>query len=482
MSADLLNLVPAMPEIFLIVAAMALLMVGVYSNNDSGNNVTLLTVAVLMVATVMQLVSDPHRITTFDGMFVLDNFAVFSKVLVLSASVFTLLMSRVWLERENLTRFEYPILVIFASVGMMMMISANDLMSLYLGLELQSLTLYVMAAFHRDNLRSTEAGMKYFVLGSVASGLFLFGASLVYGFTGATGFEAIAKALLATHGHAGPGILVGLAFIAAGLAFKVSAVPFHMWAPDVYEGAPTPVTSFFAIGPKIAALALLIRVMIGPFGPLMAQWQQIIVFMSIASMAVGAFAAINQTNIKRMMAYSSIGHVGYALIGLAVGNANGIRGVLIYLAIYLFMNLGAFAVILCMRQKGRLLEGINDLAGLAKTSPGMALAMAIFMFSMAGIPPLAGFFGKFYVFMAAVEAKMYGLAVFGVLMSAVGAFYYIRIVKIMYFDEPTENFDQHIGRSMGGIIAGSAILMMVFFLVPAPLIALATQAANALFK
>jgi NADH-quinone oxidoreductase subunit N len=324
--------------------------------------------------------------------------------------------------------------------------------------------------------------MKYFVLGSVASGLFLFGASLVYGFTGATGFEAIAKALLATHGHAGPGILVGLAFIAAGLAFKVSAVPFHMWAPDVYEGAPTPVTSFFAIGPKIAALALLIRVMIGPFGPLMAQWQQIIVFMSIASMAVGAFAAINQTNIKRMMAYSSIGHVGYALIGLAVGNANGIRGVLIYLAIYLFMNLGAFAVILCMRQKGRLLEGINDLAGLAKTSPGMALAMAIFMFSMAGIPPLAGFFGKFYVFMAAVEAKMYGLAVFGVLMSAVGAFYYIRIVKIMYFDEPTENFDQHIGRSMGGIIAGSAILMMVFFLVPAPLIALATQAANALFK
>ncbi|HEX9702666.1 MAG TPA: NADH-quinone oxidoreductase subunit NuoN, partial [Rhodospirillales bacterium] len=366
------------------------------------------------------------------------------------------------------------------TLGMMMMLSANDLIALYLGLELQSLSLYVIAAFQRDSLRSTEAGLKYFVLGALSSGMLLYGCSLIYGYTGTTEFPMIAK-VVSSSGQAPIGLVIGLVFLISGLAFKVSAVPFHMWTPDVYEGAPTPVTAFFSVAPKIAALALFIRVMVGPFGGLLPEWQQIVVFVSIASMVLGAFAAINQTNIKRLMAYSSIGHVGYALIGLAVGNQAGIRGMLIYLAIYLFMNLGTFGCILCMRRGDRMVEGINDLAGLGKSHPMLGLAVAVFMFSMAGIPPLAGFFGKLYIFLAAVEAKLYTLAVLGVLSSVIAAFYYLRIVQLVYFSDPEEVLDRPVSRDLGLVIAGTALVIVLFFAYPTPILTGAAAAAASLF-
>ena len=363
-----------------------------------------------------------------------------------------------------------------------MMVSANDLISLYVGLEMQSLSLYVMAAFQRHDLRSTEAGLKYFVLGALASGMLLYGSSLVYGFAGTTSFEGLAGVLQgANAAHPSVGLVIGIVFILVGLAFKVSAVPFHMWTPDVYEGAPTPVTAFFSVAPKLAAIGLFVRVMIDPFGDLVAQWQQIVIFVSIASMALGGFVAINQTNIKRMMAYSSIGHVGYALIGLAVGNEVGVRGILIYMAIYVFMNLGTFACILCMRRGERMVEDIKDLTGLSKTHPMVAAAMAIFMFSMAGIPPLAGFFGKFYIFLAAIEAELYTLAVIGVLTSVVGAFYYLRIIKIMYFDDVTEELEHPIPRELGWVLLGTALVIVLFFVYPSPLLDAAGIAAAALF-
>jgi len=394
----------------------------------------------------------------------------------------TLTISRCFLERQGMARFEYPILVVFATLGMMMMVSANDLISLYLGLEMQSLSLYVIAAFQRDDQRSTEAGLKYFVLGALASGLLLYGSSLIYGFAGTTNFDQLA-ALFNYASEAGPGtgVIFGIVFIMAGLAFKVSAVPFHMWTPDVYEGAPTPVTAFFSVAPKIAALALFIRVMIGPFGDLLQQWQQIVAFVSIASMILGALTAINQRNIKRLMAYSSIGHVGYALIGLAVGDAAGIRGVLIYLAIYLVMNVGTFACILCMRRDDRMVEGIDDLAGLSKSHPMLAAALAIFMFSMAGIPPLAGFFGKLYVFLAAIEAELYTLAVIGVLTSVIAAFYYIRIIRVMYFDDIEESLDKPVERELRLVLAATGLFVMLFFLYPSPVLSSAATAAAALF-
>lgn len=384
-----------------------------------------------------------------------------------------------WLKAEKLGRFEFCIVMLFAVTGMMMMASANDLISFYLGLELQSLAAYVIAAFNRDNLRSTEAGLKYFVLGAVASGLLLYGMSMVYGFTGTTTFAGIADVVAS--GHAGTGVLIGLVFILAGLSFKVSAAPFHMWTPDVYEGAPTPVTAFFAIAPKVAALALMARVLMGPFYEMADQWQQVVWLVAVLSMFIGGFAAITQTNIKRLMAYSSIGHVGYALIGLAVADQEGVRGMLIYLAIYLFMNVGTFAVILSMRFKGRATEQISDLAGLSKTHPVMALWLAIFMFSMAGIPPLAGFFGKLYVFLAAIQAELYGLAVIGVLTSVVAAFYYLRIIKVMYFDEPVEAFDRP-SRATSAILGICGLFVTFFILYPAPILAAASAAAASLFQ
>lgn len=476
--SELPNFAPALPEIFIALSAVALLLLGVFRKDDSTQGISALAIVAMVLAGLLVPAASGGRTLTFSGMFVVDGFSVFAKLLVLLASGFTLAMAVNWLGREKLGRFEFPVLVLIATLGMMLMISANNLIALYLGLELQSLALYVLAAYQRDSGRATEAGLKYFVLGSLASGMLLYGATLIYGFAGSTSFDALAHSFQ----HGAPvGVIVGVVFVLTGLAFKISAVPFHMWTPDVYEGAPTPVTAFFAAGPKIAAFALLIRIMVGPFGELTHQWSQVVVFISVASMFLGAFGAIAQTNIKRLMAYSSIGHVGYALIGLAVGDQVGIRGVLIYLAIYLFMNVGTFAVILMMRQKGRLMEGIDDLAGFSKTHPMPALALAVFMLSMAGVPPLAGFFGKFYVFMAAVDKGYVTLAIIGVLTSVVSAFYYLRIIKIMYFDEPVEVLDHGTGKGLGLITAVNAILVAGFILAPSFLTSSAGTAAQALF-
>jgi NADH-quinone oxidoreductase subunit N len=368
---------------------------------------------------------------------------------------------------------------VLATLGMMMMISANDLMSLYLGIELQSLALYVLAAFKRDSQRATEAGLKYFVLGALSSGMLLYGASMIYGFAGSTNFADLARSFEAME-QVSLGLIVGLVFLLAGLAFKISAAPFHMWTPDVYEGAPTPITAFFAVAPKVAALALLARVLMSPFGELLAQWQQILVVLAMASMVLGAFAAIGQRNIKRLMAYSSIGHVGFALVGLSAGTPEGVRGLLVYLTIYLAMNVGAFAVILSMKINDSMVENIDDLAGLGRNQPMLALVMAVFMFSLAGVPPLAGFFGKFYVFMAAIDAGLYTLAIVGVVASVVGAVYYLRIVKIMYFDEPGEVFDRPVRVEMGAIMVVTCIFTVFFFAYPVPLLAGAQTAAQAL--
>lgn len=476
------DLIPVLPEIFVALAAMALLMLGVFGKGDGTRSTTTLALVVLAGAAVLSWSLAGDRLTTFDGMFVMDPFAATVKVMILLASALTLAMSLTFLEREKLGRFEYPVLVVFATLGMMMMVSANDFIALYLGLEMQSLSLYVLAAYNRDNSRATEAGLKYFVLGALASGMLLYGVSLVYGFAGTTSFDALARLFGGEHPTAPHlGMIAGLVFIMAGLAFKVSAVPFHMWTPDVYEGAPSPVTAFFAVAPKIAALALFTRVMIGPFGELADQWRQVVSFIAIGSMFVGSFAAIGQTNIKRLMAYSSIGHVGFVLVGLAAGTQAGVEGVLVYLAIYLFMNVGTFAVILSMRQKGRMVEGIQDLAGLSKTNPVMAAVMAALMFSMAGIPPLAGFWGKFYVFMAAVDAGLFALAIIGVLTSVVSAFYYLRIIKVMYFDEPADSFDRPLGRAVGFVMVVSTLVVMLFTVLPGPLLTTAKAAALALF-
>lgn len=477
------DLLAAGPELFLAIMGMALMMVGVFTPEKKALDIVSgLTIFVLTItlAYFVFFASDA-RVVAYSGLFVTDAFAVFMKSLVLLGGVLVLIMGHSYVQKEGMARFEYPILVIFATVGMMMMISANDLISLYIGLELQSLSLYVIAAFQRDRVRSSEAGLKYFVLGALSSGLLLYGCSLIYGFTGTTQFEALAGLFTKEGAEASPGLIVGIVFLAAGLAFKISAVPFHMWTPDVYEGAPTPVTAFFAVAPKIAAIALFMRVMLEPFGGLIDEWRQIIVLISVASMVLGAFAAIAQTNIKRLMAYSSIGHVGYALIGLASGSEAGLRGVLVYMSIYLVMTVGTFACILCMRVNGRMVENIDDLAGAAKSHPMMAFGILIFMFSLAGIPPMAGFFGKFFIFTAAIEAELYALAIIGVVSSVVGAYYYLRIVKIVFFDELQDRFDKPVGRYLGPIMTLTGVVTIVFFLWPAPILDSATVAAAALF-
>jgi NADH-quinone oxidoreductase subunit N len=368
--------------------------------------------------------------------------------------------------------------VLLATTGMLMMISANDLIALYVGLELQSLTLYVVAAFDRRSARSSEAGLKYFVLGALSSGMLLYGASLIYGFTGSTLFTDIADAVQPS--GANLGLIFGLVFLMTGFAFKISAVPFHMWTPDVYEGAPTPVTAFFAAAPKLAAMALTVRTLFAAFPSVTPEWQQIVTFLAIASMALGSFAAIGQRNIKRLMAYSSIGHMGYALVGLAAGTAEGVQGVIVYLAIYLAMTLGTFACILAMRRKGHMVEDIDQLSGLSSTSPMMAFLLAMLLFSLAGIPPLAGFFAKFYVFLAAIHAGLYALAVTGVLLSVVGAYYYLRIVKIVYFDAPAERFEPMPGL-LAAVLGASGLFTLFYFVYPAPLVKVAEAAAKSLF-
>ncbi len=473
-----LNLMGILPELVVAVGAMLLLLVGVFRREDATRFVSWAGVALLAVAAVMLQPSDAPML---GGMFVNDAFAVFMKRLILLGAALGLVMSLDYNEREKTARFEFPVLVLLATTGMMMMASANDLISLYLGLELQSLSLYVVAAFNRDSLRSTEAGLKYFVLGALSSGLLLYGASLVYGFSGTTQFVQIAGLLRGLSGPVPTGLVLGIVFVAAGLAFKVSAAPFHMWTPDVYEGAPTPVTAFFSIAPKVAAVALMVRVFVEPFAGALAAWQQIIVTVAVLSMLLGAFAAVWQTNIKRLMAYSSIGHIGYALVGLAAGTKVGVEAMLVYIAIYVFMNAATFAVILAMRRDGKAVERIDDLAGLARSQPLVAAALAVAMFAMAGIPPLSGFIGKLYVFRAAVDAQLFTLAVIGVLSSVVGAFYYLRIIKLMYFDEATAPLDRSMAPTLKVVLTGASLFTLLFFLLPSPLVAAAATAAASLF-
>ncbi|MFT8242747.1 NADH-quinone oxidoreductase subunit NuoN [Roseomonas sp. BN140053] len=471
-----MNWILALPELVLALSVLALLVIGVLPKRDTSFAITMGAMGALLVTTV--LVLGQANGNAFGGQYVSDAFSRFTKVLVLLGAAAGLLLALDWNAKEGIARFEFPLLVMTATLGMLVMLAANDLMTLYLGLELLSLSLYVVAAFDRDNARSAEAGLKYFVLGALASGMLLYGSSLIYGFSGSTNFDRIAEALADPAGPSA-GVVVGLVFVIAALCFKISAVPFHMWTPDVYEGAPTPVTAFFASAPKVAAVALLTRVAAGPFADLAAQWGQVIVVASIASMVLGSLAAIGQRNIKRLMAYSSIGHVGYALMGLAVGSETGVRGLLLYLAIYLVMNIGVFAVLVSMRRGGRSVEGVDDLAGLGRTDPGMALAMAIFMFSMAGIPPLAGFFGKLYVFLAAVQGGFWTLAVVGVLTSVVSAYYYLRIVKVMYFDASQGSMDAR-PAGVSVLLAASGLLNVLFFVFPAPVLAAVQSAVAAL--
>ncbi len=480
-----LNYLTALPEIWIAVAGLALLLIGVFRGDGSTRFIGLATMAVLLAALILTLTAQGGSQLAFGGLFTVDSFAVYAKALVLAAAFLSVFMTIGYAEHEGMARFEVPLLMLFATLGMLMMISANDLISLYVGLELQSLALYVVAAIQRDTLRSTEAGLKYFVLGALSSGLLLYGASLIYGFTGATGFQAIATAIQVKAGDPGLGLIIGMVFLCAGLAFKISAVPFHMWTPDVYEGAPTPVTAFFSAAPKVAAIALFARVLVGPFGHMVEEWRQIIWFISVTSMLLGSFTAIFQTNIKRLMAYSAISSVGYALVGLAAGSKEGISGMMIYMAIYIVMTLGTFAVILAMRRKGRMVEKIADLAGLSRSQPLLAYALAIFMFSMAGIPPLAGFFGKFFVFKAAMASgnqSLYILAVIGVVTSVVSAFYYIRIVKVMFFEEPADAFDRVDGSLR--LVLGLTVALILFTIIPlfmVPLTSSAEAAARSLF-
>jgi NADH-quinone oxidoreductase subunit N len=460
-----------------VLGAMVLLMFGVTRGDRSTPVVCGLAIVLLVVAAVLLAMQLPGTVVAFHGSFVLDSYARFLKILALVGSAVTILLSIEFLSAPGRQKFEYPVLILLSTAGMLVLVSAADLIALYLGLELMSLALYVIAAIDRDNVRSTEAGLKYFVLGALSSGMLLYGCSLIYGFTGTVSFAGIAKA---AGGGAGLGLTFGLVFLFAGFCFKVSAVPFHMWTPDVYEGAPTPVTAFFSSAPKVAGIAIFVRATIIAFPAIVSQWQQIVVFVAIASMALGSFAAIGQTNIKRLMAYSSIGNMGYALIGLAAGTADGVQGVLVYMAIYVAMTLGAFACIIAMRRSDGAVERISDLAGLARTKPAMAFFLAMMMFSLAGVPPLAGFFAKFYVFLAAIKAGLFGLAVIGVVTSVIGAYYYLMIVKIMYFDEPAPGFVP-MRPELRLVLGVTGLFVMLFGFYPGPLVDAAAVAAKSLF-
>src|SRR5262245_54561187 len=470
------QLLPVLPELVLAVGAMALLMLGAYRGEGMTRLVTTLAVVLLVVTGALELMLPAGKLTTFGGSFIVDDFARFLKTLAIIGSAATLILSTEFLSDPSRRVFEYSILVLLSTLGMMVLISAADLIALYLGLELMSLALYVVAASNRDNVKSTEAGLKYFVLGALSSGMLLYGASLIYGFTGTISFAGIAA--VAKTGSIG--IVFGIVFLLAGLCFKVSAVPFHMWTPDVYEGAPTPVTAFFASAPKVAAMAVFVRAAMTAFPGITTEWQQIVVFVSIASMALGSFAAIGQRNIKRLMAYSSIGHMGYALVGLAAGTPEGAQGVLVYLAIYVAMTLGSFSIILAMKRNGQAVEQISDFAGLSRTNPLLAFFFAALLFSLAGIPPLAGFFAKWYVFVAAIKADLFTLSVIGVLTSVVGAYYYLAIVKTMYFDEPLTKLDP-VRVELRTVLAVAGLFNILFFVYPAPLVSMASAAAKSLF-
>lgn len=453
---------------------MALLLIGVLAKRECATFSTAGSI-VLLLAAAWASCSAPDALL-FGGLLKTTLFTRFADGIVYVSAAAALVLAFDYNSKEGIARFEYPILVLFAVLGMVVMISANDLMTLYVGFELQSLALYIAAALARDSLRSTEAGLKYFVLGALASGLLVYGISLVYGFTGTTNFTALAALLTGT---AGAGTVIGLVFVLVGLAFKISAAPFHMWTPDVYEGAPTSVTALFGTAPKAAAMALFLSVMTGPFGHLLPQWQAIIEILAVISMALGGLAAISQTNIKRLMAYSSIGHMGYALMGLAAGTEAGIQATLVYIAIYVVMSFGAFACIIAMRRQGQAVEKISDLAGLAGQRPGFAFALAVFMWAMAGIPPLSGFFGKLYVFAAAFNAGLTTLAIIGIVTSVINAFYYLRVIKVMYFDAGAPNFDPS-AKGVNFIMALGAAVTALFVFLPAPLLSAADAAAKAL--
>ncbi|MEG3180559.1 NADH-quinone oxidoreductase subunit NuoN [Sphingomonas sp. LT1P40] len=460
-----------LPEIVISVGGLALLMVAAWGGQAVSRAVSWVAVAVLLGAGLTLFGPASAGGVAFDGLYNADLFAAFAKVLIFFAAAISIIIAPRFFAKtsgEDL-RPEYPILILFAAAGMGMMVSANDMLTLYVGLELQSLAAYVLASFMRRDVRSAEAGLKYFILGSLASGILLYGISLVYGFSGTTIFGDIALAYAGAEGSTKIGLLFGLVFVFAGLAFKMSAVPFHMWTPDVYEGAPTPVTTFFASAPKVAAVALSVRVAIDAMGPVTSDWRQIVVFAALASIVLGAVAAIGQSNIKRLLAYSSINNIGFALIGLAAGTVEGVAGVLTYLTIYVVMTLGSFIVVLQMRDEaGQPVETIASLSGLSRTRPMLALALAIFMFSLAGIPPLFGFWAKFAVFEAAVRAGLFPLAAIGIAASVIGAYYYLKIVKTMYFDEPAPAFSRDSSPIEGGLIAAAAVFVspLGYLLIP----------------
>jgi len=478
---ELSDLMLILPELCIAVMALFLLVYGAFAGNRATAFITLMAAIAIVGATYLLVNQSGEPVIAMNGMLRSDMFTQFCKLILLVGALLALTLSADWLKKEEYHKFEYPILLLLALLGLMLLVSSNDLLALYMSLELASLSLYVMTAFDRGNAKASEAALKYFVLGSLASGMMLFGASLIYGFTGSTNFAVLSGHFTVMAGQPVlPGVVVGLVMVMVGFCFKVSAVPFHMWTPDVYEGAPTPVVTFFAVVPKIAALSIFARFLFYPFEDLNDQWQQVVIFISIASMVVGALGALMQTNIKRLLAYSSIGHVGYALVGLATGVEGGAQAMLIYLALYLFMSVGAFGFVLLMQRDGKAIEDISSLSGLSKTSPRMAAFMAIMMFSMAGIPPLAGFFGKMYVFLSALEEQLYTLVIIGLLSSVIAAYYYLKVVKIMYFDEAGEPFDVVNSLSVRVVLAICALVTAVFFIIPTPLIEIAGYAAQAL--
>ena len=457
-----LNLI--LPELFLSISIFITLMIGVFFKKSYNlvNKISYI-ILILLILIILNSFSDNGKL--FLDSYVLNSFTNFFKILILIGTFFVLLISQSYMKNRKINCFEYPIIILLSILGMFIMISANDLILFYLGLELQSLSLYILASLDRDNIKSNESGLKYFILSALSSGLLLYGCSLLYGFTGSTNFDIIYSKTESTN----TGAIFAMVFILVGLAFKVAAVPFHMWTPDVYEGSPSSVTSFFAIVPKVAGLAVFIRFLQIPFNQIIDQWQTILIFISLASMILGAIAAIGQTNIKRLIAYSSIGHIGYALAGVATGTISGYNSTIIYISIYVVMNLGIFGCIFLMKREEKYTENISDLSGLSKSHPLLSMAFLIILFSLAGIPPFAGFFAKFYIFMSVIENEMFTLAIIGLLSTVISAFYYLRIIKIIYFDESQQTFDEIKDIGISGTILLSCTLIVFFFLYPAVL-------------
>lgn len=472
-------LTPLLPELFLAISAMGLLLIGAFHGNESTRIVSWFSAFCLAMAMFILSRLDTSSVPVLNGMFTLDTFAASVKFFILLGSIISVALSVRYLSDEKMLRFEFPVLVMLATIGMLLMVSSHNFLSLYVSLELQALSLYVLAAFRRSGGRSSEAGVKYFTLGALSSGILLFGVSLIYGAVGSIGFDEVAA--FASAQHFSIPLIVGMVFVISAIGFKISAAPFHMWTPDVYQGAPSAVTAFFAIVPKLAAVALLIKLLFGPFYALAVQWQQVIYVLALASMVVGAFAALVQDNIKRLMAYSSIGNIGYALVGVVAASPEGIGASLVYLVLYMFMTAGAFAVILSMRRGDVMVLKIKDFAGLSQTQPFLAYSFAILLFSMSGIPPMAGFFGKLFVFKAAIEAELYWLAVLGIITSVVAAFYYLRLIKTMFFDEVEDRINDNIPLARHIVLAVSLAVVVLFILMPTGLMTTMSEAAQSLF-